>query len=197
MPCRGLACIAATLVAVPALALDLEPSVASDELPEAKRTLLEHYLTPRAAAAALAEDPSIVFVDVRDPIEVMFVGHAEAADAIVPFRLVSHDFDPEKGRYRMTANPDFVDQVTAVLAREGKGKDDVVFVICQSGKRTAMAANTLIKNGYSNVWALHEGIEGDLNEETGRRDINGWKNAGLPWSYTLSSQQAWPQALSR
>ncbi len=194
MPRTVFALTAAALLAAPAFAGDLASSVTSADLPEKKRTTLELYLTPEDAAAALAADPSIVFIDVRDPVEVMFVGHADPADAIVPLRTLTHGFDPEKGAYKMAPNPDFIDQVAAVMEREGKGTDDPVFVTCQSGGRTAQAANALAKAGYSNVWALFEGIEGDLDTETGRRDVNGWKNADLPWSYKITAQQAWQPA---
>ena len=38
--------------------------------------------------------------------------------------------------------------------------------------------------GFTNVWNQYEGFEGDLSAE-GRRSVNGWKNAGLPWSTKL------------
>lgn len=174
-----------------AVAGEIASSVVPADLPAKKQTDTGLYLTPADAHAALEADPSIVFLDVRDPVEVMFVGHADAADAIAPLMLVTNQFDTEKGAYKMMPNPGFLDVVAAVMAREGKGMDDPVFVTCQSGGRTARAVNALAKAGYSQVYALFEGIEGDLNPDTGRRDLNGWKNAGLPWSYELTLEQAW------
>ncbi len=176
--------------ALPALAAEIVSSVDAAALAEKKRTGLGLYLSPADAAAALAADPAIVFVDVRDPIEVAFVGHAEPMDAIVPFQTATLDFDPAEGEYRMESNPGFVAGVDAVMAREGKERSDAVFVICRSGNRSASAADELAAAGYSNVWNLVEGFEGDKDAD-GARAANGWRNAGLPWSYTLTAAQAW------
>ena len=32
------------------------------------------------------------------------------------------------------------------------------------------------------------GFEGELSEK-GRRNVNGWKNSGLPWSYELDKKK--------
>lgn len=94
----------------------------------------------------------------------------------------------------MRANPDFVAQTDAIIAREGKSKSDPVFLICRSGGRSAVGARMLIEAGYTNVWNLVEGFEGDMNRDTGQRDRNGWRNAGLPWSYKLDARIAWQPA---
>ena len=38
-----------------------------------------------------------------------------------------------------------------------------------------------------------EGFEGD-KDEAGVRSANGWRNAGLPWTYKLTADQAWVPA---
>jgi rhodanese-related sulfurtransferase len=181
-------------LAVAAEAADIAVSVSTDDVPDKKRVVSGLYLTSAEAGAALSVDPSIVFIDLRDPGETQFVGHPDPVDAIVPLRLLSQEFDVKKGAYKMAPNPNFLEEVASIVAREGKGPDDVIFVTCQSGGRTAKAADLLHDAGYSQVYALFEGIEGDLNAETGRRDLNGWKNAGLPWSYKLTPTQAWGPA---
>lgn len=178
-------------LSLPVAAYGLDQSVTADKIPENKQTVLGFYLTPAEAQAALEGTPEIVFIDVRDPVEAMFVGLPLTVDAVVPLLTVGEKFLPEKGKYSMAPNPDFLEQVARVVEREGRGKDDILFVTCQSGGRTAKAVNALAKAGYTQVYALFEGIEGDLNEETGRRDLNGWKNAGMPWSYTMTELQAW------
>lgn len=184
-------CLAALLLAVPAAARDVATSVAAADVPKKERTTLGLYLTSEEAGAALAADPSIVFIDVRDPVEVMFVGHPDPVDAVVPFRFVTYQYNPDRGAYGMKPNPAFVAEVDAAMAQLDRGKDDPVFVSCQTGGRTAGAVNALAAAGYTQVYALFEGIEGDLNPQTGRRDVNGWKNAGLPWSYKLTPEVAW------
>ena len=58
---------------------------------------------------------------------------------------------------------------------------------------SASAANALANVGYTNVWSLVEGFEGD-KDSAGMRAVNGWRNAGLPWSYKLKPSQAWVPA---
>jgi rhodanese-related sulfurtransferase len=169
---------------------EIVTSVEPDALPEAKQTGLGLYLTPDDAFRALEADPSILFIDARDPVEINFVGIPVAVDAIVPLEFATRDFDPEKGMYRMEDNPDFVAQVLAIVAREGLTSGDPVLVMCRSGSRSAAAANLLAEAGFTNVWNIVEGFEGDKGEE-GARDVNGWRNADLPWTYTISATQAW------
>lgn len=186
-----LAAAVAALLSGAALAGQIASSVDPAALPKAKTTSLGLYLSPADAAAALAADPSIVFLDVRDPIEVAFVGHAEGVDANVPVAIFSHRFDAKANDYAAAPNPNFVAEAEAALARLGRGKTDPVFVICRSGGRSAAAAEKLAKAGFTNVWNLTEGFEGDLNRETGERTLNGWRNAGLPWTYRMSAETAW------
>ena len=40
----------------------------------------------------------------------------------------------------------------------------------------------LRRSRYTKVYSVVDGFEGDLSAE-GRRDVNGWRKAGLPWSY--------------
>ena len=46
------------------------------------------------------------------------------------------------------------------------------------------SANRLAEDGDTRVHAVIDGLEGDPSPE-GRRTVNGWKNAGLPWRYRL------------
>jgi hypothetical protein len=42
--------------------------------------------------------------------------------------------------------------------------------------------------GYTKVYSIPEGFEGDMakdGDKKGQRVVNGWKNAGMPWSYQL------------
>ena len=187
----ALVAAASLLMALPTLAADIASSVDASSVSERRSTPLGLYLTPQDAHAALTADPEIVFFDVRDPIEIAFVGHAQGVDAIVPLRIATHEFNPDAGTYRERKNPDFLAQAEAVIAREGGGKNTPVFVICRSGGRSAVAARMLAEAGYTNVWNLVEGFEGD-KDDSGARAVNGWRNAGLPWKYKIAPEVAWP-----
>jgi rhodanese-related sulfurtransferase len=67
--------------------------------------------------------------------------------------------------------------------------------MCRSGTRSAKAANVLYDLGYENVYSVVDGFEGDTSKEgpaAGHRTVNGWKNAGLAWTYTIRPEQAYP-----
>lgn len=172
---------------------DIRSTVNAVELPEAMRTRLGLYLMPADAAAALEADPSILFLDVRDPIEVAFVGHPMPIDAIVPLELATHEFNEDDGSVTMAPNTSCVAQVGRVLARQGLERIAPIFVMCRSGGRSAAAVDALAAAGYTNVWNLTEGFEGD-RDRSGARALNGWRNAGLPWTTRITREQAaWTQ----
>ena len=173
-----------------ALAGAIESSVDASTLPKKKMTPLGLYLTPADAHKALQADPGIVFLDVRDPIEISYVGHPNGIDAIVPLRVATHKFDPKKGGYAYRSNENFMTEVEAAVARAGATKDTPVFLICRSGARSATAAKMLIEAGYTSVWNLVEGFEGD-KDDAGARAVNGWRNAGLPWAYKIPVEAGW------
>ena len=176
---------------IPAFAAEITSSVDAESLSKSRQTVLGLYLTPADADRALAADPSIILIDVRTRAEFQFVGHPTATDQNIPVRFLDPEMkhDGKKG-YGMVENPKFADQVAALMAREGKGKDDPIFVICRSGGRSARATDKLAALGYTNVWNLVEGFEGGKDKATGQRSVNGWKNAGLPWTFTVSPGQA-------
>jgi rhodanese-related sulfurtransferase len=168
----------------------IRTSVDPASVPEKKRTAHGLYLTAADAATAIEADPRILFLDVRDPIEVALIGHPTCIDAIVPLVLATHEFDETTGGIKIEPNPHFLADVEAVVRREGLTKDSPIVVMCRSGGRSAMAANALAKSGYRQVWNLIEGFEGDKSD-AGVRSINGWRNAGLPWAYGVEPTQAW------
>lgn len=179
-------------LAAPAGSDEIRSSVDAASLAEDKKTGLGLYLTAQDAHRALSADPDIVFIDVRDPNEVDFVGHPSAIDAIVPLLLATREYVPQARSYSMTPNDGFVAQVATVLDREGAGVDDPIFVICRSGARGADAVAMLDRAGYENVWNVVHGFQGDPGAD-GVRDLNGWRTAGLPWTYDIAPQVAWTQ----
>ncbi len=168
----------------------IQSDVNASTLKKSKTTHLGKYLTPKAAHAALQVNPEIFMIDVRDPIEISFVGHPFGMDNNTPIALASHSFNAKTGTYSLKPNPNFLKEITAAITRAGKGKSDPIFVTCRSGGRSAAAAKVLIKAGYTNVWNLTEGFEGD-KAKSGARAKNGWRNAGLPWSYNIPAKAAW------
>jgi rhodanese-related sulfurtransferase len=106
-----------------------------------------------------------VIVDVRTAEERKFVGHVPETSHVAWATGLS-----------LSRNPRFVKELEAKA-----GKDDVVLLLCRSGKRSAAAAEAAAKGGFRNVFNILEGFEGDLDEQQRRGGFNGWRNAGLPW----------------
>ena len=82
--------------------------------------------------------------------------------------------------------PDFVSRVSEV-AKLG----DMLMVMCRSGGRSAMAVNLLAKAGFTHVYNITDGMEGDVVMDPnsvflGQHLVNGWRNSGLPWTYKLT-----------
>ncbi|WP_018228863.1 rhodanese-like domain-containing protein [Methyloversatilis universalis] len=165
----------------------VEPEVVGQN----RRTVLERYLTAAEAHRLVDANPSgTLFIDVRTPAEVSYVGVPAGMDANIPYLLIDFDhFDPKTRSYTLHRNPDFVRAIEARLKAKGLEHGADIVLICRSGDRTTAAVNVLAAAGFSRVWNVVDGFEGDLVD--GRRTANGWKNAGLPWSYRLEPAQAW------
>lgn len=159
----------------------IQSSVNPTTLNPKKLTSLGLYVSTADAAAALKSNPGIVFIDVRTPEEVAAIGRPAPVDAIIPVALLTGGVDAATGQPAAVLNPDFITDAAAEVTRAGGDKASPVFVMCRSGGRSAMAANILAKAGFSNVWSLVEGFEGDADAE-GKRTINGWRNAELEWN---------------
>ncbi len=165
------------------------------DLPPVKRTTAKYYLTAAAAYPLLAAQPDrVLFVDVCTRAEIAFVGMPLAADANVPYLLLADTagWDEATKGFQLTPNPDFIAEVGRRLAAKGLTKDDPVVLMCQGGSRSAKAADALTAAGYTLVFSIVDGFEGDLATEgptKGQRTANGWKNAGLPWSYSLAREK--------
>ncbi|WP_332697776.1 rhodanese-like domain-containing protein, partial [Bosea sp. (in: a-proteobacteria)] len=143
------------------------------------------YMRPREAAETMSRDGArTLFIDVRTRAEMMFTGWAPMIDGHVPFVEVTEfwDWDDKEGRYRLDANPVFSRDVERLLAAKGLGKNDRVILMCRSGDRSARAADKLAEAGFTQVYSQYEGFEGDASPY-GQRTVNGWKNAGLAWTY--------------
>lgn len=163
-----------------------------DKLPEVKRSKLALYLTPQQAYEMKMKDKKgVALFDVRTRAEAMYVGWPSDADALVPFvehpELMS-DWDDKRFMYKLEPNQDFVPELERRLKEMGLGKDATIILICRSGDRSSKAQDRLQGAGYSKVYGIAEGFEGDMAKDgpkAGQRAVNGWKNANLPWTYKL------------
>jgi rhodanese-related sulfurtransferase len=131
-----------------------------------------------------ASPEKVKIIDCRTPEEYALIGHAPMAYN-VPSKLWNGKFNAEKKEYGLDDNPDF-DAAVKKVVKPG----DTVMVMCRSGHRSAMSVNRLATAGIKGVYNIIDGFEGDkIAEEDsymkGKRAKNGWRNAGLPWTYSL------------
>lgn len=135
----------------------------------------------------------VLFLDLRTPEELLFVGVPDGIDGSVPFGIMYYDkWDEKKSTYVRNPNPDFLSQFELRAMDKGSEKSSPILLICRSGDRSALGADFLARHGYTNVWSVVDGFEGDYAKDgpnKGKRTVNGWKNNGLPWSYKLDKDK--------
>ncbi|MCD1588313.1 sulfurtransferase [Halomonas sp. IOP_14] len=180
------------------MALGATPSIA-DEVEAYRETTLGLYATAIEAHNLMQDNDRAVLIDVRDPIEIKFTGFAEPTDIHVPWVLAERDnFDEEAKTWPMVKNADFEEQVRAKIDALGVNKEDPIIVMCRSGAtRSAPAADVIAEMGYSEVYSMTDGFEGEKLKEgnsQGVRAQDGWRNSGLPWSYDINPDVAWRPA---
>lgn len=123
-------------------------------------------LSPEQAWAVLQAAPKARLVDVRSRPELDLVGRIPGAIHI------EWSFYPD-----WKPNPDFEAQLKSQLDTES-----LVMFICRTGGRSHNAAQLAKQLGYTAVYNVLQGFEGESNAEKQRGKLNGWKAAGLPWS---------------
>ena len=139
-------------------------------------------------------DDGVLFVDVRDPIEIMFTGFTDVVDLNVPFLLSNPGkWNDKKSVFLMAPNPDFASAIEAALRDRGLGKSAPVILMCRSGgTRGAPSAKALQGLGLERVYVVVDGFEGTTVKDHPKgpwRLKDGWKNSGLPWSYELNRRK--------
>src|SRR6187399_2536166 len=145
---------------------DVATNTLPDALEQAQAEAAEKNLpyaggvTP-PVAWQLSQRGEAVLVDVRSGEERKFVGH-------VPESL----HVPWATGTALTRNPRFVRELEARLAKDG-GKDAVVLLLCRSGKRSALAAEAAAKAGFSHVFNVLEGFEGEIDSQQHRGGSDG------------------------
>lgn len=165
-------------------------------LPTAKQTRFALYVTASELPKLIEKlggAKRVLFVDVRTRAEAMFVGMPVEVDALIPFMelpAMMDEWDDQKNAYKLEPNSDFLPALDARLAAKQLARSAPVILLCRAGDRSAKAANLLKMAGYGQVYTVTDGYEGDVGKD-GRRSVNGWKNAGLNWTYRLQEAKAY------
>ncbi len=123
------------------------------------------HLEPREAHEFLRKNPDAIFVDCRSEMEYLFVGHP------VGTILVPWNDGPN-----WEINPEFVAHV-----KKATSIDRPIVLICRSGNRSVDAGYALEEAGFTKVYNVLHGFEGELDENHRRNSRTGWRFEGLPW----------------
>jgi rhodanese-related sulfurtransferase len=131
-------------------------------------------IRPKEAYEIIQQQEDALLIDVRSTMEYEYVGHPVNAVHV-----------PIKEPPDWSTEQEFVKNVRLALSKhfgENKDMSNVsLFMLCRSGKRSELGAEMLINDGFSNVYNILEGFEGDKDAEGHRNTINGWRFHGLPW----------------
>lgn len=179
----------ATLLASPLLRAAPEPEDASRQTP------WQLYLTSSEAFdLKLERGADLLFVDVRDPVEIMFTGFTDVVDVNIPYMLANRErWNDGKSVFQMERNPDFEPAIARALEARGLPRSTPIVLMCRSGgTRGAPSAKALEGKGYEAVYVVVDGFEGGTVKEGTQKNWrlkDGWKNAGLPWSYKLDRKK--------
>jgi rhodanese-related sulfurtransferase len=126
------------------------------------------HLLPKEAYEFLQQTPQALLVDCRSEMEYLFVGHPAGA------LHVSWNDGPD-----WEVNPHFVGQVKKLAGTNHAHRP--IVLICRSGNRSVEAGAVLEEAGFTEVYNVLHGFEGELDEHHHRGSRNGWRFAGLPW----------------
>ena len=123
------------------------------------------HFEPKDAHEYLRKNPNAIFIDCRSEMEYLFVGHPTGAILV-----------PWNDGPNWEVNPDFVAHV-----KKAASVDRPIVLICRSGNRSLDAGRALEEAGFTQVWNVLKGFEGDLDETHHRNAKNVWRHDGLPW----------------
>ena len=126
------------------------------------------HLDPGQAQEFLQKNADALFIDCRSEMEYLFVGHPVGA------LHVAWNDGPD-----WEVNPHFVGQVKKLAGANHAMR--AIVLICRSGNRSREAGETLERQGFTRVFSVAHGFEGELNEKHQRNSQTGWRHAGLPW----------------
>ncbi|MEK7232066.1 MAG: rhodanese-like domain-containing protein [Pseudomonadota bacterium] len=123
------------------------------------------HLTPKEAFEFLKQTPDAVFVDCRSEMEYLFVGHPKGSILV-----------PWNDGPNWDINPDFVAHV-----KKATSVNRPVILICRSGNRSLDAGRALEEAGFTKIYNVLHGFEGELDSDHHRGASTGWRFEDLPW----------------
>ncbi len=131
---------------------------------EAENTPYAGSVTPRVAWSLFYNQKALL-IDIRTNEELTFVGRVPNVLHI-----------PWATGTALTRNPRFIKEL-----EKKASKTEVILLLCRSGRRSALAAEVATKAGFTQVFNVLEGFEGNLDNNGQRGRLGGWRYYQLPW----------------
>lgn len=122
-------------------------------------------VTP-AEAHRLHELGVAKLVDVRTEEERDYVGYVPGSLHVI-----------WRPRGATEPNARFAEDLAGVASR-----DETILLLCRSAHRSKLAGNAAARAGFTAVYDVLEGFEGDLDANGHRGTLGGWRFRGLPWT---------------
>jgi rhodanese-related sulfurtransferase len=138
---------------------------AAAERGQEKNLSYQGEVYPQEAYTLLQKAPGARLVDVRTRAEFEYVGRIPGS--------VEIEWQTYPGGH---PNKTFLAELKAQVDRES-----LVLFICRSGQRSHAAAQAAASAGFTQVYNVLEGFQGDKDTERHRDTVGGWRAAGLPW----------------
>lgn len=115
-----------------------------------------------------------MLVDIRSTMEFLYVGHPVGAVHI-----------PWIDEPDWQTNPDFASEILGLVESRSRSTEESrlvpLILICRSGARSQEAAEVLLDAGLHRVFHVADGFEGELDAQSHRGTLGGWRFHGLPW----------------
>jgi rhodanese-related sulfurtransferase len=132
-------------------------------------------IPPPQAHRLYEDDADAVLIDVRSKMEFDYVGHPIGAIHMPWAEFPDWSADPAR----------FVARVRERLAAMGGPVETrPLLLLCRSGARSMAAAQALAGAGFTRLYNVAEGFEGDKDAASHRGNLGGWRFHGLPWEQT-------------
>ena len=112
-------------------------------------------IMPWDLSQKLTDDKQVILLDIREP--------AEFAMVHLPGSI-----NVPRGVLEQSCEWDYDETVPALAG----GREREIIVVCRSGKRSALAADVLLRMGFANVVSLHTGVRGCNDAEQPLVDAN-------------------------
>jgi rhodanese-related sulfurtransferase len=127
-------------------------------------------IMPSAAYEALQNNAEAQLIDCRSMAEWNLIGTPDLSP--IGKQVACLEWQSVDGQ----RNESFCDKISEHIDKEA-----AIYIICRSGARSAAACQALAAAGFTTLFNVTGGFEGNTDAQGHRATSEGWKFEGLPW----------------